>query len=321
MSNRALRAAFELPITGAKKCVLVALADHADDSRQCYPSVPRIALFSGITERAVSKCLRELEASGLIRTLQITGQRSRYELTIGSVTPEPSSPPTPERRSPLNDDGPLNHVHPTPERRSPPPLNHVPKPLNHVHPNPHEPPVQPPGNPQHVHVAQDLFAGPPSSKESGADIEAFSQPSSPAVETSVPRPPARQRAFAKPAPVDEAVEIWNRLCESRLPVVSTLNDKRRRDFAARFKDSLGADLANWEAVCRAILANDFLTGGGERGWHADFDWILKPGKITKILESQSRPRADAVNRGGAATRQPRANPLLKAVSNQYFGDQ
>jgi len=106
------------------------------------------------------------------------------------------------------------------------------------------------------------------------------------------------------------VTIWNRICGSRLPVVSKVTDQRRKAFAARFKDSLGADLANWEAVCRAIVADNFLTGGGERGWCATFDWIIRPGKITNILESLSRPQARPANPrptgqaagGGAAQR-------------------
>jgi hypothetical protein len=55
VSNQALRWALELPIVGAKKGVLVALADHADDAGTCFPSLTRIALFAGTTDRGAAR--------------------------------------------------------------------------------------------------------------------------------------------------------------------------------------------------------------------------------------------------------------------------
>jgi Helix-turn-helix domain len=77
MSNQALRWALELPIMGAKKSVLIALAGHADDAGTCFPSLPRIALFAGTTDRGARKALRELEEAALVRTVHAAGSRSQ----------------------------------------------------------------------------------------------------------------------------------------------------------------------------------------------------------------------------------------------------
>src|SRR4029077_6240481 len=81
MSNAALSWAFPIAITGPKKAVLVALAEHADDHGICWPSLSRLALYSGVCDRAVRNAIRELEVSGLIRTQRSLGRTaSRYQL-------------------------------------------------------------------------------------------------------------------------------------------------------------------------------------------------------------------------------------------------
>jgi hypothetical protein len=148
VSNRALRWAFNLPVTGARKPVLLALADHANIAGMCWPSIGRLAVFAGVTDRAVRATLRDLEADGVVRTVHTQGRPSRYELIINSKTPEQHSAPTPERRSSPKPKQPRNVVPPSPEGGSAPPRNVVPGPRNVVPPNPYEPLRQPPMNPQ-----------------------------------------------------------------------------------------------------------------------------------------------------------------------------
>jgi hypothetical protein len=61
MSHAALNWAFNLPLIGHWKGVLVALAQHADADGKCRPGIDRLALFAGIDERSVRRCLRWLE--------------------------------------------------------------------------------------------------------------------------------------------------------------------------------------------------------------------------------------------------------------------
>jgi hypothetical protein len=166
MSFAALNWAFELAITGARKSVLLVLANHADDTGECWPSLQRIALHAGVTDRGAQKALRELEQLALVTTRLVPGRNSRYVLALGTVTPERNSPLVGEARP--------NHIHPTPERSSLPPPNVVPKPPNLVRPNLQEPSIQPTENHQtHPREQVDhLFEDPQPTRKSSKNIPA-----------------------------------------------------------------------------------------------------------------------------------------------------
>lgn len=86
MSNAALSWAFPIPITGPRKAVLIALAEHANDQAECWPTVSRLVLFSGSSERTVRTSLKELEVAGLIRVNRSGGHTvSRYLLVLNSA--------------------------------------------------------------------------------------------------------------------------------------------------------------------------------------------------------------------------------------------
>ena len=85
MSNAASNWQFPLPLTGPKKGVLIVLAHHADDENSCWPSIERIALFSGYGMRAVRAAIKELETLGLISIRQSKGYGSnRYIVNVGA---------------------------------------------------------------------------------------------------------------------------------------------------------------------------------------------------------------------------------------------
>lgn len=101
MSNAALSWAWPIAITGPKKAVLVALAEHADDHGSCWPSIARLGLYSGVCERTVKRCLVDLEEDGLIQVDRSQGRTTnRYRLTPNgdsqSINSDYQSPlPTP----------------------------------------------------------------------------------------------------------------------------------------------------------------------------------------------------------------------------------
>lgn len=80
MSYKATNWAYDLPLTGSMKPVLVALADMADESGSCYPSQARIAAMTGFSERTVRNALAGLEEHGLLARI------SRYEKVRGRLT-------------------------------------------------------------------------------------------------------------------------------------------------------------------------------------------------------------------------------------------
>lgn len=68
-----------------------------------------------------------------------------------------------------------------------------------------------------------------------------------------------------------------------LPAVRTLTEARRRAARARLREHEEADVLRAVAL---VAERPFLLGGGRRGWKADFDWLLRPASIPRILEGQ-----------------------------------
>jgi hypothetical protein len=77
---------------------------------------------------------------------------------------------------------------------------------------------------------------------------------------------------------------WNRMAErSGLPPVVLLTPQRRRDLAERVAEH-GVD-GILDAIGR-IGASSFCRGGGQRGWKADFDFLLDPATLTRAREGR-----------------------------------
>jgi hypothetical protein len=74
---------------GPKKAVLSGLANHAGpDGRHAYPSVPRLSVYSGLTDRTISRVLAELVADGLLKVVSQGGGRghpTEYELDLKAL--------------------------------------------------------------------------------------------------------------------------------------------------------------------------------------------------------------------------------------------
>lgn len=77
-------------------------------------------------------------------------------------------------------------------------------------------------------------------------------------------------------------EIYNSVC-TNLPRCKVLTDKRKRDIWA-FCKQIQAD--EWEKVCQIANESPFCTGQNDRGWKADFDFLIRPDKATNILEGR-----------------------------------
>ena len=90
----------------------------------------------------------------------------------------------------------------------------------------------------------------------------------------------------KPEPLtpDDLVETWNDMAPRfGLPVVKgRLSEARRRQARARLRDH--PDPEDWKAAFRCIASTPFLQGDNDRGWRADFDFLLQPKSFTKLIE-------------------------------------
>jgi Helix-turn-helix domain len=96
MSNLHLNLAFEAPILGAKKSVLIALSDRMNQDGYCYPALDDIAFRAGCTKRTAISAVKELEIAGYISVIRVHGRVNKYifcseKLSTTSETISPSS--------------------------------------------------------------------------------------------------------------------------------------------------------------------------------------------------------------------------------------
>jgi biotin operon repressor len=67
MSYKAMDAVFDADIEdGLAKYVLLAIAKHADDQGECYPSGERLAKLTGLSRRTVLRKIDWLEKAGYV---------------------------------------------------------------------------------------------------------------------------------------------------------------------------------------------------------------------------------------------------------------
>lgn len=106
--------------------------------------------------------------------------------------------------------------------------------------------------------------------------------------------------------IDRIAETFNRAVSDRpIPRIISLSERRRKSVNSRLSEhGLDAVLT----VIRKAAASDFLNGGGENRWRADFDWIFRPNNFIKILEGNydnhqptPAPDANCIADGGAGS--------------------
>jgi hypothetical protein len=92
-------------LTPALRCILLALAEHADEEGRCWPSLTRLAALTEVDRRTVTRGLAELEARALLTRERTRGQSTSYTLAIGEpndcVTHDKQARETPKGETPL----------------------------------------------------------------------------------------------------------------------------------------------------------------------------------------------------------------------------
>lgn len=92
--------------------------------------------------------------------------------------------------------------------------------------------------------------------------------------------------------VSDLRELWNEETDGLLPRCLKLTDTRKKKATARLSE-LPFDA--WIEVITRIKKSSFLCGENDRGWRADFDFLIKPDTATRVLEGKydDRPKAPA----------------------------
>jgi uncharacterized protein YdaU (DUF1376 family) len=82
--------------------------------------------------------------------------------------------------------------------------------------------------------------------------------------------------------VDDVISAWNDLAqECGLSKVTKVTETRRRHIKARIAEY---DSDDWSKAMGAIYRSKFLRGENDRGWKADFDFLLQPKSFIKLVE-------------------------------------
>ena len=107
-------------------------------------------------------------------------------------------------------------------------------------------------------------------------------------------PPSR----LPPCPFKKIMELYHQICVS-YPRIEDIEGERKKAVAARWRKY--GDIAVFERVFRIAQASSFMKGENGRDWHADFDWMMRPSNIVKILEHKydDKPTAQTGQPTGA----------------------
>lgn len=85
-------------------------------------------------------------------------------------------------------------------------------------------------------------------------------------------------------PYQKILDLYHE--KTTLPRVAVLSDKRKRSIKARWKEELLSDLEAWENYFNYVASTPFLNGSNDRGWTADFDFLIKPETPIKCQEGK-----------------------------------
>jgi hypothetical protein len=85
-----------------------------------------------------------------------------------------------------------------------------------------------------------------------------------------------------PLTESEILEAWEvRMVPQGFPAVRKMTGQRKRQLQARLRDST---FDEWQQAMGALERSAFCRGENDRGWRADFDFLLQPKSFTKLLE-------------------------------------
>jgi hypothetical protein len=124
----------------------------------------------------------------------------------------------------------------------------------------------------------------------------------------------KQTARKQSGSAEQLLEIYE-AGRGALPAAERLTAERRRQCARRL--AAGFTAADFALAVRRAAQTPFLTGGGERGWRANFDWLIaNDTNARRVLEgcydsniADSGAASAANAAGGSASANPNGLPL------------
>jgi len=93
----------------------------------------------------------------------------------------------------------------------------------------------------------------------------------------------KKKEIEESVPYDEIRNLFNEICES-LPKVRSITQKRKPHIKARW-EQFNKDMSVFKDAFNKLERSSFCTGSNERGWKANFDWLIKNDtNMVKVLE-------------------------------------
>jgi hypothetical protein len=114
--------------------------------------------------------------------------------------------------------------------------------------------------------------------------EYISNPPSPSVKSDDLTSPAAKNGHSQELALkpEHVIEAWNAMAErTGLPAVRKLDGPRGRRLATLIRR---ASIEDFTEAIDAIERSPWMHGANDRGWRADFDFMINPSKFTKLVE-------------------------------------
>ncbi|SIO26020.1 hypothetical protein [Halodesulfovibrio marinisediminis] len=93
-----------------------------------------------------------------------------------------------------------------------------------------------------------------------------------------------------PCPYEKIQQAYNRIC-IRLPRCREVTPQRKVILKSLWSSGLERkNLAWWESYFCMVHESTFLAGENDRGWTANFDWVVKPANVIKVEEGNYLPK-------------------------------
>jgi hypothetical protein len=120
------------------------------------------------------------------------------------------------------------------------------------------------------------------------------------VEDTEPTPEAPKKAAC---PYKRIVEAYNVRLGQYLPTVRELTDKRKKHVRARWQSNPERQSVEWwDSYFEYVSRSPFLCGQ-KNGFRANFDWLVNPSNLTKVVEGTYHDQAEASAKGAPKGKQ------------------
>jgi hypothetical protein len=112
-----------------------------------------------------------------------------------------------------------------------------------------------------------------------------------------------------PAAPHPLLLVWNQN-RGKLPAAVSCTGKRLERAKARWKEQ---EPEVWQATVKRLAESAFCTGNNDRGWRADFDFLLKPETWAKVNDGKYDN-----HKGAASTRATRTYDALDRLEQDLI---